>query len=703
MAKNYKIQFVSLRAGTTYVLNIGGGSGTAVQLSGGAEPFTTEEDGSEDMFTNIRTQTGYFRIVDNGRDYNGNVIDATAGQDWWKDLIPATDSDRPVTLTVGNTVVWQGFMQSQTFSGQLYGNPQEREFPVACPLSVLAGEDVNIDAGIRNFAYILKVVCDTIDVKSGGVMGGDGMIHITDVYVQGGADARAWLQNKIDFQNFATADAEGEMQAKYSLYEVLEDMCRFWGWTARTSGTKLFLTCCDDSSEQTFLTLTRAQLDTLAAPSTEIDTTTGGTQSTSSVSLSDSSANHIFASTNQEDYQIQGPHKAVVKADCNEHDTIVKFAPKDIEDIYLAGSYSWVQGDGDLVGYFSTQPVINGYYSGKTLIISSNANAGFCRRQIYPTTEAENPIVGDMIMITGTGGEVTLQTKRPMSFSGGSLTLSGSVWRGAMEMSASANNYSIQMRIGIGPSRNSNQTRWWSMTRLITSRSESIVSGWVSQPTIFNVPIIGNQIKSTGCYFSVSVLLNVSCQYAYPSIPVPSGISGYLFIEITGADDPFDTGTIETFEIANFTVEYSRDTYEIPTSVDVVRPRELKQNRVTTQEYTATNSNDSLDEWNANCIFASDNNMEYGYGLLLDVSGNILSKVSYAGTLEHPEQHLADRVASYWANAKRNIYAELQANKVGDVTPQAFVSVSGEAGTFIPIAISRNWRDDVLKLSLLQL
>jgi len=695
MAKNYTITFKSLRAGSTYILNIGGGTGTAVALHGGAEPFTTDEDASEDQFTPIRTQTGYFRIVDNGYAANGTT------EFDWKDLLPATDSDRPVTLTQGGTVVWQGFMQSQTFSGVLYGNPQEREFPVTCPLSVLAGEDVNIDAGIRNFAYILKVVCDTIDVKSGGVMGGDGMIHITDVYVQGGADARAWLQTKIDFQNFATADAEGEMQAKYSLYEVLEDMCRFWGWTARTSGTKLFLTCCDDSSEQTFLTLTRAQLDTLAAPSTEIDTTTGGTQSTSSVLLSDSSANHIFASTDQVDSKVQGPHKAVVKADCNQNDTIVKFAPKDIEDIHLGNNYTWVQGDGDLVGYFSTAMV--GSYNGKTLIITSNANAGFCRRQIYPTTEAENPIVADMIMITGTGGEVTLQTKRPMSFSGGSLTLSGSVWRGAMEMSASANNYSIQMRIGIGPSRNSNQTKWWSMTQLITSRSESIVSGWVSQPTIFNVPIVGNQIKSTGCYFAASVLLYSGCQYAYPSIPVPSGISGYLFIEITGADDPFDTGTIETFEIANFTVEYSRDTYEIPTSVDVVRPRELKQNRVTTQEYTATNSNDSKDEWNANCIFASDNNMEYGYGLLLDVAGNILSKVSYAGTLAHPEQHLADRVASYYANAKRKIDAELQANKVGDVTPQAFVSVSGEAGTFIPIAISRNWRDDVLKLSLLQL
>ena len=205
MAKNYKIQFVSLRAGTTYVLNIGGGSGTAVQLNGGAEPFTTEEDGSEDMFTNIRTQTGYFRIIDNAKDYNGNVIDAQAGQDWWKDLIPATDSDRPVTLTVGNTVVWQGFMQSQTFSGQLYGNPQEREFPVICPLGVLAGVDIDFNAGLKNFAYLLKTVCDTIDTKSNSV------VHISDIYVQGGADARQWLLTKIDWQNFASEDSDGEV------------------------------------------------------------------------------------------------------------------------------------------------------------------------------------------------------------------------------------------------------------------------------------------------------------------------------------------------------------------------------------------------------------------------------------------------------------------------------------------------------------
>ena len=133
--------------------------------------------------------------------------------------------------------------------------------------------------------------------------------------------------------------------------------------------------------------------------------------------------------------------------------------------------------------------------------------------------------------------------------------------------------------------------------------------------------------------------------------------------------------------------------------------------RVTSKEYAAVNTNDSKDEWNANCIFASDNNMEYGYGLLLDGSGNIISTVNYNGSGEHPEQHLANRVANYWASAKRKIDSELLANVAQSISSGGTVSIGGilpnhkvsmDSGTFAPIAISHDWRDDVVKLSLLQ-
>jgi len=707
MAKNYKIKFVSLRAGTTYVLNIGGVSDTAVQLSGGAQPFTTEEEGSEDMFTNIRTQTGYFRIIDNAKDYDGNVIDATAGQDWWKDLIPATDSARPVTLTVGNTVVWQGFMQSQTFSGQLYGNPQEREFPVICPLGVLAAVDIDFNAGLKNFAYLLKTVCDTIDTKSNNV------VHISDIYVQGGVDARQWLLTKIDWQNFASEDSNGVARAKYTIYDVLEDMCRFWGWTARTKGTALYLTCADDSAEQNFLKLNRTQLNTLAAATT--DTTTGSIVAPTTVTLRDTDSNPIFASTNQEDYQIQGPHRAVVKADCNEHDTVAQFAPKDIQD-HMGDNYEWVPGGEDLVGYFTTQALSPQDWLGSQTLkvitprITTLSHGGISKRQIYQSAESESPTLGDMLMVYANheGHEdspaIQLQTLRPMSFGGGSIRLGGTLWRGAETIQHEKNKYAIRMKLGIGMTRQT--AKWWYMEKKSSAAIVSINCGWqnyTSEANIpdFNVPLVGNNLKSTGIYFSVFI---GGVMYAYPAIPVDANTYGYVFIDIMGGYDYSNNNHFFDFQIANFSIEYSRDSYDIPSYIGEVRPRELKTERVTTKEYSAVNSNDSKEEWNANCIFASDNNMEYGYGLLLNASGNIIQTVNYGNNTEHPEQHLATRVANYWATAKRKIDPELLANKIPAVDPTNIVKVGTDTvTTYAPIAISRDWRDDITKISLMQL
>ena len=687
MAKNYKIQFVSLRAGTTYVLNIGG-SGNAVQLSGGAQPFTTEEEGSEDMFTNIRTQTGYFRIVDNACDYDGNVIDATAGQDWWKDLIPSTDSARPVTLTVGNTVVWQGFMQSQTFSGQLYGNPQEREFPVICPLGVLAGVDIDFNAGLKNFAYLLKTVCDTIDLKSNSV------VHISDIYVQGGADARQWLLTKIDWQNFASEDSNGVARAKYTVYDVLEDMCRFWGWTARTKGTALYLTCADDSAEQNFLKLNRTELNTLAAATT--DTTTGSIVAPTTVTLRDTAADPIFASTNQNDYQIQGPHRAVVKADVSPVSDVMEFAPQTVRNQMEAGGYTW-EGE-DNIGYFTTPAIYN--FTSSKLDGSASSYGGFVRRQIYGTEDAESANICDMILHKrySNGTPIAqLRTKRPMPFGSGTLKLSGSVYAGAELLTTDEPGRSFNVRIGIGMTYET--AKWLKFSRTVGDHSDA---SW--EDTKYEVKLAvqySPQLKLMSWDNSAEVVTGWLQAVPLNTPRSGGGLYGYLFIDFMGTEDRADVRLPEQFELANFKVEYSRDE-EIVASGGM--SRKITKDRVDSQEYTATNSNASKDEWNANCIFASDNNMEYGYGLLLNASGNIIQTVNYNNNAEHPEQHLATRVANYWATAKRKIDGELLVNMIPAVDPTNKVKVGTDTvTTYAPIAISRDWRDDITKISLMQL
>jgi len=190
----------------------------------------------------------------------------------------------------------------------------------------------------------------------------------------------------------------------------------------------------------------------------------------------------------------------------------------------------------------------------------------------------------------------------------------------------------------------------------------------------------------------------------YNAIPVPENTYGYIFIDIMGAHDYTNDNEIEAFEIANLEISYSRDTIDIPDSTSVVRPRELKTERVTTKEYSNTNTNDSKEEWNANCIFASDNNMEYGYGLLLDANGNIISTVEYDGDDQHPEQHLADRVVNYWATAKRMLDLSVIKNRIAAITPHTKVTVATESGqVFAPLAIGHDWRDDKLKLTLIEL
>ena len=65
-ALHWKIPFRSLRSGIVYTVNIYKNatppSGYPLTLKGGAQPFTTQEDDNDDMFTPVRTHTGYIRM-----------------------------------------------------------------------------------------------------------------------------------------------------------------------------------------------------------------------------------------------------------------------------------------------------------------------------------------------------------------------------------------------------------------------------------------------------------------------------------------------------------------------------------------------------------------------------------------------------------------------------------------------------------------
>ncbi|MBQ1485048.1 MAG: hypothetical protein IIZ44_01175, partial [Muribaculaceae bacterium] len=205
MAIHWQIPFVSLRTHTRYTVNVYDMtySGSPVSLKGAADPFVTDEDGDDDPFAPIITQSGKLRIFD-----DGFAADGVTPFDW-KQFVPSVAAERPVTLThqSGSTTVvdWQGFIQAQDFSGTLYGNPQVRDFPVSCPLSLLKSQQPSAaDIQKHNCAWLLNHAAELAASLSGGAIGFDTFI------VQGDEDAQQWLLHQFEMMNFLSENNNPE-------------------------------------------------------------------------------------------------------------------------------------------------------------------------------------------------------------------------------------------------------------------------------------------------------------------------------------------------------------------------------------------------------------------------------------------------------------------------------------------------------------
>ena len=679
----WKIKFKSLRAGTDYCVNIYKDgtlpSGYPLTLKGGAQPFTTEEDSDDDMFTPIRTQSGYIRIVDDGLAETSGGVSTS----WnWKELLPATDTDRPVVLQkkVSGvwTTVWQGFMQAQNFGGTLYGNPQEREFPVQCPLTVTQGTDINYThTSIENFAYLLKQIVDSIPSVS----------RPTDFMIQGGTDAQSWLLKRIDWQNFVSEDGDGNLVARFSMYQCLEDMCRFWGWTVRTCGTTMYLTMADDVAETTFLSLTTAQLATIAAG------TTAG--STSATFITANLTGDIFANTNQNDYLQRGPNKAIVTDNPTTfgNDLIEIFDSKSEEKMKNLG---W---DEQHNFYNRTTQFTNDLLSINFTGLSATAQSGY---GAFAVSATYTGLVGatkdnryNAIRIKKTydasaGPSISIVTNYEHTFYGGFFRILGEIYQGQEHHQdpsedGFAGRSEIVMKFGIGRTRAT--AKWWDGDQWIDSETKfrGATGGWKEE--IFTVKWYGQTNR-------------------YERSIIDSGnLCGYIFFEIFGTESESiaEYDNERMFEIKNFKIQFIKND-----TVSKIQYPNSRWNDITflqlpnKLEYKAANNNNVRNDFNADCIYASEIQMEPAFGVILNQDNSYLRELSYnGGTPIRPEQHLANRVVNYWQTSKRRLAVDVRTNTIADITPQYKVTLDGTTG--YPIAITRDYWNDITTLTIIEL
>lgn len=658
---NYTITFKSLRASNVYTLTIGGSSGTTIPLKGGAHPFTTQEDDTDDMFTPVRTQTGYIRIVDDG--YGADGVTAFD----WKDLLPETDTSRPVTLTTENDVTtvvrWQGYMQAQDFSGTLYAGTQEREFPVQCALATLSTQDIPTNIyELKNFAFIIKKVFDSLAAMT-----------FSRFVFQGGSEARAWLKNLVDWQNMVSSDGSS-INSRFDNLTVLEDVCNFWGWACRTYGTTVVFSRADDDTMTTALILTSNELTTLAG-----GTDAGSTNETFLETLTLSG--DIFASMNNEESLVRGYSKASVVGDVGDADAnVVEIYPESVENTMMSST-----------GYIETIESKRAKYTNDETAFDAAFLSGTCTSNMASFNMVHYYDIGEdstmpciRIKESYVGSTCALiQTKYSHAFydedfhrfgnRGGSLCLKGSVYYKNEKLKTVKTMY---VRIGIGETLAS--ALWFNGQNWSSTVSDLLVSfGREDDPDVFFYKY------TTG-----------SASYISKYIPTNNAnLHGKIFIEFLGSDtlDPVSAlNNKRAFTINNFAIEFMH-----VGTADVMG--QYVNDRKSSVTYSATNQNKIKSEYEADLVYATDNNMSFGYGLVIGTDFKPLKTITYGSTEMHPEQNLANRVSSYWRKAKRRLNIEVLANVVGVVTPRSATS------DMWVTAISRDWRDDVIGIGLIEL
>lgn len=663
MAKKYSITFKSLRAGIVYTLSIYDAdyAGSVIPLKAAGTPFVTDEDDTDDMFTPIRTQTGYLRIVDDGTDLNGNALN-------WKELLPQTDTSHPVKLShmEGETEVtdWLGFMQAQNFSGQLYNARQERDLPVQCALSAMLGQYVSTEqTELKNFAYLLKAALESVPAEG----------RPTHIAVQGGTKAQEWLLKRLDWQNLISEDDDGQATARYDMYTCLEDMCNYWGLTARTYRHWLILEMADDSEADTWLTMTTEELATMAGGTAA--GTTDGEWEVKALS------GDIFASMSNDDTRLRGYSKAIVTADTGDDgEDLVEYATDRMVEEMEKKNYGTPIQDGDKYVAYTEDTMSFGY-----AFQSMAASEGYGSFNMAAITAPRSSDPSKMAVMrikksyaAAQPAAISLATAYAHCFFNGTLRITGDVYRLATKyesqddiikkMGGGMGNKTMVCALGIG---NTRQTCKWFNGQ-----------DWQDESCTFTLSV-GN---TDGSFYVVRMVNGVrwSSRTISPSI---AGQSGRIFFDIYGSSDVEERDGQRSFEITNFAISFGRSDWTFDSQ------HWYTDSRKTTRTYKATNGNANDEEYDVNGVYGSDNRMSYGFGLLMNTNNTYVGKLTYGTLSLYPEQRLANRVAAYWEHSRRQLRMDLRTNAVGEITPRQHLTIDGSE--MYPAAISRDWRNDV--------
>ena len=667
----YYIDFIGLRSRLQYQLRIAKASGDNVMLTGAAVPFVTEEDDDDFAFKPVRLQTGYIGIVD-----------LTGEQ--WKGLVSSSATDVPVTLYRGGGIVWEGFIQPGGLRAEYGIMPQTVQIPVMCRLSALEAFDVEpAEFDIPSFGEIIHYILG----KAGGCR---------YVSFQGsGAFVEDILSKRVNHGLFSEKDVDGNDVPRFDCLTLLERICEFWGWTARTDGQDvLFLSPADPAVSGTLTTYEYRDLQDI-----------GSAQPTVSQTGSVTMTRTAFPSARRgdEDEIIPGRRKATVTADISAVSSSLELPIERVcESERIStnsvsntpygtdGTHFMKYGAGE---FTNTEDAEQGTdlvevdgYSVEIYDDLTNFNAQFRLDDYYEGDlqyKHDYDFSPSLAVYAGYVPDgnwcVRISSDRPLAFSSGVLWVAAKIHRDYIGSGRHARNNAtgtMVCRLRVGDD-------WWNGSAW-THTGNSTFN--VSIGTDDRVPADGE-----GMILSTRHYTDSTESYEGYGMPVSGSIQGTLFFEIVRIYlSDAQAGSSWWVSISSLRFGFANNL----NAVAGILNKDSGQNT-----YVRENAGQYPDEISVETLFASDNANGYGLAVLMNANYSKLRTVQYGSTGEHPEQHLADTMAAYYAVPSRKLTVSVQSH----LTPLAPAdTVERDGADFIQLAVTHEWRDDVEKITLIE-
>lgn len=576
-----------------------GYQGSIIELQPSSQPLTTGEDSSDDFFAPVRTQSGYIGFTTDGID--------------WKSLIPSTLQEHYVDVIDNDTdkVLFCGYINAESYEAP-WGKVEEKEIPIICPLTTLQCKFVDVrDTDSMSVARLLKICVEYMGVDVGYV------------YLPSHFDGvMPFLTTSFSMLNYIDFDDETRTFSSDSTYfDVLQDVCTFFGLTARMIGEDILFTGCGNYSETSLLNYHKILYSDIVAYVNNGTTVTATTQSGNLMSLS---SVEISGTDNSINF-IPGKKSVTVTSPINKAASIltidesyIRYIAKQfsLQSTYGGGKYWWYHAEGwNGREYKNQHEFINTNNRTRMMLLDScNEDEVSLKHTFSWSTYMQIDYLGWNSSVE----PIIIRSNIPYTFSQGAIFVSSDIencWIKKMTLS---------FRVG---------NKYWNGT------------SWVNSATTFDVNVIdseGNEPEYESASIETTSVLTDDYENAEGHcMPVGNNtISGIVELKIIAVQvsDHF-SGAMQNL-VKNITITFSQKS----TVDDTSDKNENTYTEKLTNEYT-----ESIEISNG---LASHNNNPTAFSLVTVPGGAYLEQMSYRDNGvsygERPESELLKNLKAHY-------------------------------------------------------